>query len=204
MKVELHLHTSRYSGCAANSPAESMQRLIELGYGAVYITEHDRVWTPFELDDLREQFPNIKIFGGVELTVGFARMQHLLVLGTSDPGYIDLAGEEEAILKKARHDGHLTVLAHPFRWKEDETMMDRGNNPDAIEYLTCNHDAPEMKAQSKAAATRFHVRLVNSGDVHRLDFMGRFWIETLQPLAEAEDIRRIVLRREYRNRRNSG
>ena len=57
MKVELHLHTSRYSACAVCRPAEMMNGLIARGYEAVYITEHDAVWETAELNDLRRQFP---------------------------------------------------------------------------------------------------------------------------------------------------
>lgn len=178
-----------------------MQRLVDLGYGAVYITEHDRVWSPWELEDLQGRFEGICIFGGVELTVDYSRMQHLLVLGTSDPAYLDLTGDEEAILKKARRQRHLTILAHPFRWREDELMMDRGHKPDAIEYLTANQDDAEMKAKAKAAATKHGVRLVNAGDVHHVDTIGHYWIETDRDVEKADDIRRIVLKREYRNRR---
>ena len=45
MKVELHLHTSRYSLCAVDSPAQMMLRYIDAGYQAVYITEHERYLT---------------------------------------------------------------------------------------------------------------------------------------------------------------
>ncbi len=48
MKVELHLHTTRYSGCAVATGGELMERMVEIGYEAVFITEHDAVWSDGE------------------------------------------------------------------------------------------------------------------------------------------------------------
>ena len=79
MKVELHLHTSRYSGCATATPAELMRKLIETGYQAVYITEHDAVWREEEIARLQEDFPAIRIFPGVELSLGTAAARYLPV-----------------------------------------------------------------------------------------------------------------------------
>jgi len=84
MKVELHLHTSRYSGCATATPFELMEALIGYGYDAVFVTEHDTVWPDWELRQLQEEFQDIRILPGVELTLGPDQTQHLLVLGTQD------------------------------------------------------------------------------------------------------------------------
>jgi len=195
MKVELHLHTSRYSGCAVNTPEEMMAGLIAAGYEAVFITEHAAVWPVEELDELRGKFPQLKIFGGVELYVG---PHHLLVLGTSDASYLDICDDAPAVLDKARQAGHLTVLAHPFRWEEGFEMLFEGLRPDAIECRTCNQERP---AADRAAAVAAEMGLagVNSGDSHGLDFLDRFWIETPQPLVEPTDIRRIILAGAYKN-----
>ena len=94
MKVELHLHTSRYSGCSTATPAALMRKLVEAGYEAVYITEHDAVWPEREIARLQEDFPAIRIFAGVELSLGTDVMplEHLLV--TQDGLYHILAGHQ--------------------------------------------------------------------------------------------------------------
>ncbi|MDY7011458.1 MAG: PHP domain-containing protein [Planctomycetota bacterium] len=197
MKVELHCHTSRYSACGRATPSELMERMIQIGYDAVYITEHDAVWNDWEIDQLQQGFPDIQIFGGVELSTGPERMQHLLVLGTTDRAYTKIDDVAE-ILEKARDEGHLTVLAHPFRWEGGAEMLDRGLRPDAIEYRTGNHDAI-CAGLSEAAAGQHSLPLVNVGDVHGLDFLNRFWIETNMPLQKADDIRTVVLKGAYDN-----
>ncbi len=75
MKVELHSHTNRYSSCATLSPEALLERLIVAGYGAVYITDHNIVWPDSELHELQMRFPAIRVFPGVELTLGSCHLQ---------------------------------------------------------------------------------------------------------------------------------
>ena len=198
MKVELHLHTTRYSGCAVNTPAELMERMVQMGYEAVYITEHDAVWSDWEIAQLQAGFPDIRIFPGMELSVVPEPIRHVLVLGSNDPEYLRL-GSDDQVLAKARAEGHLAVLAHPFRWEGGLEMLAAGLLPDALELRSGNHNSAEEVEQAKAAAERFDLALVNSGDTHSLEFLGRFWIETDVPILHAEDIRGIILNGQYVN-----
>ena len=198
MKVELHLHTSRYSACGTATPAELMEALIAAGYEAVFITEHDALWSPWELDQLQGEYPRIRIFPGVELSLPRGAFQHLLVLGTSDLQYLSMSDDPAAILDKARRENCLTILAHPFRWEEASRMLGQGLRPDAIEYRTCNQDGAAAE-QALQTARQLSLPCVNTGDTHGLDFIGRFWIETPLALRDAADIRGIVLDGAYRN-----
>jgi predicted metal-dependent phosphoesterase TrpH len=197
MKVELHLHTNRYSACAVATPGEFMRRLVEIGYEAVYITEHDAVWSEWEIAQLQAGHPLIRIFPGLERTLSAESMQHLLILGTTDPAYLQMEDPAE-VLEKARAEGHLTILAHPFRWEGAAGMLDSGLRPDALECYSSNHTAAEA-ARAAQAAERLKLALVNTGDSHGLHSLNRFWIETDQPLQKADDIRRIVMNKAYVN-----
>jgi len=198
MKVELHCHTSRYSACARATPAEMMERLARLDYEAVFLTEHDAVWSDWELDQLRAGHPRVRIFPGVELSVGCEHVLHLLVLGTTDRAYLEIRDAGE-VLRRAREQGHLTVLAHPFRWPGAAEMLQAGLLPDALEYRTCNHDS-RCARMAEEAARRYDLPLVNAGDAHGVDFLDRFWIETDRPLVRGDDVRDIILGGAYRNR----
>ena len=198
MRVELHCHTNRYSDCAVASPEELMEALIGTEYGAVYLTEHHHVWRDDELAELREAFAEIRIFPGVELNLTFEPLQHLTVLGTNDPEYLQIFNPGK-VLAKAREAGHLTVLAHPCRWVGSSRILDDGLRPDAIEYRTGNQEFSQC-ADARARAEAFGLPLVNAGDLHALEMVGRHWIETARPLVDADDIHQIVLAGEYENR----
>lgn len=197
MKIQLHLHTALYSSCAKASPERLMEKLIETGFDAVFITEHNAVWREWEIERLQERYPDIRIYPGVEITVGQESFQHLLVLGTVDPAFLKMRREEE-ILDEARARGHLTVLAHPFRWPDGHDMIDRGNYPDAIEYRTANH-GPEEGQKTLDLAEQLNLPVVNAGDVHALDMVDSFWIETEWEIFSPDDIREIILEGSYTN-----
>jgi len=197
MKVELHLHTTRYSGCAINTPEEMMIRLVEAGYDAVFITEHSEVWCDEEIDDLQAEFPFVRVFTGMELSFG---EQHLLVLGSNDPAYLRMDSEAD-VLARAAQDGCLTVLAHPYRYTGGAAMLEYDLRPDALELFTNNH-APQNAERARATAEYLGLRLVNAGDSHSVEALDRFWIETARPLVHRGDLREIILAGEYENRAN--
>ena len=195
MKIELHLHTNRYSQCSVVTPEEVMRRLVEEGYGAVCITEHHAMWSDGELEALRNEFPCLRIFPGVELNTGNG---DLLVLGTNDAEYLALREEPAKIILKARSQGLVTILAHPFRWEISDNILKGPVLPDAIEHRTCNHDA-KAAGKAAAAAQRLNLPLVNAGDVHSLEMAGKFWIETDRQNTQRCELREIIVRGEYRN-----
>ena len=197
MKVELHLHTNRYSGCAVHSPPELMQALVQAGYEAVYITEHGTCWSDGELAQLHDQFGQIRIFPGVEITLMRPAILDVLVLGSNDPAYTGIS-DAGALLERARGEGHLTVLAHPYRWGGAEVLFVAGLLPDAMEGRTNNQDFAQAQ-QAAAAAADLGLPVVNAGDVHRLAHVNRFWIQTSRRLERADDIRRVVLTGQYDN-----
>jgi len=197
MKVELHMHTSRYSACARNGPEDMLAELVRQSYGAAFLTEHDAVWPDEEVERLQAAFPGVRIFPGVERGLGANSTQHLLVLGTNDPAYLRMSDPAE-ILAAAKAAGHLTVLAHPMRWPKGADMLNEGHLPDALEGCTGNQD-PTRAAVAGSLAERLGLKLLNSDDAHSVEMVGRFWIETARPLERADDLRGIVLDGAYEN-----
>ena len=188
-----------FSGCAANTAEEMLAALIATDYEAVFLTEHNHVWSADDLTDLQAAFPQIRVFGGVELADSTAA-QHLLVLGTTDATYIDLAraGRWEDTLIMAQAEGLVTILAHPCRFQGGHELLHAGLRPDAIEHRTPNHD-DAMSLSACAIADYRELPMVNSGDLHTLGMVDCFWIETERPLQQAADIRPVILDRTYRN-----
>lgn len=193
MKVELHLHTSRYSLCAVHAPEQMIERMIATGYQAVYITEHDAIWPEHELRDLQSSFPQIRIFPGIEKTLG---SHHVLILGAQETEYLRL-NDPRVLFERAQAAGHLVILAHPFRWPGGSEFLRTGPLPDAVEHCTCNQDGDRAKLSLKAAKT-LDLPAVNAGDIHQMDYIDQYWIETDRPIRQADDIRQIVLDGRFR------
>jgi hypothetical protein len=199
LKVELHCHTSRYSACSAYTPEELLTAMVAADYGAVYFTEHARIWPAERIADLQSQFPEILIFPGIELVTPTNPYEHLLVLGTDDIEYAYLAdaGLWADALAKARAENHLTILAHPCRFDGGHEMLDRDLIPDAMELWTGNQSQPQMIADTLTLNETFDLPLVHAGDTHGVDMIDRYWINTDEPLRAADDIRDIVLQGAY-------
>ncbi len=198
MKIELHLHTSRYSACSIVQPEQIIHRLVDAHYDGAFITEHEAVWSDAELEVLRTEFPGFDIFPGIERTLYLDGPTHMLVLGTNDREYLRIERGND-LLDKAKSEGCLTVLAHPFRWEGAADILDSGHLPDALEYYTNNHEG-DQAAISAQVAGELNLPLVNAGDTHALMGADKYWIETDRPFEIAKEIRNIVLDGAYSNR----
>jgi hypothetical protein len=201
MKVELHLHTSRYSGCATSTPWQMLTELVKRGYQAVCITEHDAFWSDYEIAELQAVYPQVRIFPGVELSLASpGGAGHLLVLGANDRAFLAMRDEPGKLLRWADQEGCLTILAHPFRWKGGADVLSGNQLPDAIEHYTCNQ-SDEAAEEAEVAARRLGLHLVNAGDSHDISFLGRYWIETRQDFQTIPQLRQIIREGEYDNRK---
>lgn len=69
MRIDCHTHTACHSSCATHMPTELMELARMRSIDAVVITEHNYQWTPRDLAPLRQGFPELAIYGGVELTL---------------------------------------------------------------------------------------------------------------------------------------
>jgi predicted metal-dependent phosphoesterase TrpH len=192
VKVELHAHTSKYSVCSRLTPEELVSGVIDAGYGAVYLTEHDIMWSEDELVELQAKFPAIRIFPGVELTL---ERCHLLVLGTMDPAFLELSDAAE-IIRMAREAGCATILAHPLRWHGGAALLESGELPDALECGTPNHDLAKRE-RAIAMCEELGMSPIFADDLHRAEITGSYWIETDEPLVGPLDIREVLLSGSY-------
>jgi hypothetical protein len=196
-KIELHCHTAPRSRCAESPADELMEAYEEAGYAVVFITDHDTVWSNDELSALRARHSSLTIIPGIERTVGRG-LEHLLILGTNDPSYL-ATRQEDILINKARADGLLTVLAHPFIMPESAEMLRRGIHPDAIEYRTGSQGVRDAK-KAHTVSLALKRPLLNSGDVHHTSQVNQFWIETLGEVRSISDLRGIILGGAYGNR----
>ncbi len=136
MLIDLHVHTSRYSKCARGPEADLMAAARDHGLDGIVITEHHALWKEAEIAVLRAEYPDIRIFSGIEITT--QEEEDILVFGVTD--FADLTNRPAAadIIEQVRQKGGAICLAHPLRYRDhvDETFL--ATPPDACEGWSMN------------------------------------------------------------------
>lgn len=115
-RFDLHLHTTRYSGCSALAPQRACELALARGLDGLVITEHRVKWSEAELAPLREAFPGLLVLAGMEVTL--AEGHDVVLLGEELPDRAPLlmrARDLEAMLAPVR--GRVfAFVAHAFRY----------------------------------------------------------------------------------------
>ena len=190
MKVQLHCHTSRFSLCGQNSPDEMIQTHIAHGYDVLFLTDHDSVWPADDIADLQKQYPEIRIFPGIEVSVLTPdTTYHILLLGTSDEGFCE-PPSAACLLARARKHNVPTILAHPYRWSGRPAILTECPLPDAMEARSWNHDATNERLAVQEADV-LKIPLVYADDAHTIQAVGQFWIETHHPFDHPAELQEI-------------
>lgn len=164
------------------------------GYDALFVTEHQKVWSRRELAGLNELCEHVCILPGIEIS--FPDRVDLLVLGAQDPVYETMRSPSE-VLARATRDGFLTVVAHPFRYLRE--IPQYCSLADAMETRTCNHSESEHLDAARAYVAAHGLAEVYSSDAHGLNFMNKFWLNTHRSFTTPQEFRRLILAGQYEN-----
>jgi len=106
-RLDLHLHTSRFSPCAEMSPQEALEAARAAGLDGVVITDHNRNWPQADLNRLSRD-SGLVVLGGIEVTTTGG---DILAYGPC-PDFERIPSPEE--LAQAAPEAFLAA-AHPFR-----------------------------------------------------------------------------------------
>jgi predicted metal-dependent phosphoesterase TrpH len=107
--VDLHVHTVRGSSDSALSLDEMIDRALDVGLGAVVITEHNHLWNDPHWDDqVRER--GLVALHGIEVSTDCG---HILALGLH--GYVSGIHKAAVLREVADQFGGILISAHPFR-----------------------------------------------------------------------------------------
>ena len=120
MRIDCHLHTTRYSPCSHLSPYSACSLALEQGLQALVITEHHQQWHPGELREMREDFPGLAIYSGLEVSLaeGFDLVIITRNQGLEIPPGLPCA---EVFASWIAAEEHFAFLAHAFRWRGDRS-----------------------------------------------------------------------------------
>jgi predicted metal-dependent phosphoesterase TrpH len=169
-RIDLHVHTQRYSSCAEfMRPEEIETYACRRGLNGVVLTDHDAVWRREEIDDLRTCSDGFRIYWGVECTADGC---HVLAIGLPELGPIKRGMRLEEIAEFAHVHGAALILAHPYRDAQpDHLPLER---VDAIEVGSNSFSASEAELAVQLAR-RFGKPQVAGSDAHALSQIGWAW-----------------------------
>ncbi len=109
MRIDLHIHTTRYSSCSVLDPDELMFTAKGADLDGICITEHHRIWSPDEAKALSDKH-GIAVFRGVEITTTGG---DILVFGCEEIPHRMLTPAE--LKQRVDRVGGTAIAAHPFR-----------------------------------------------------------------------------------------
>ncbi|OGV63803.1 MAG: hypothetical protein A2498_10670 [Lentisphaerae bacterium RIFOXYC12_FULL_60_16] len=194
MLIDLHVHTSRYSMCA-KEPAEAILAMaFERGLDAVVLTEHNVIWPDKTFLPLRDKFPGLKIFRGVEIHT--SEGEDLLVYGMTDTSPFGENPTTTHVMNVARTTGAAVVLAHPLRYRESIADGLYASPPDACECWSlniCAFQRPGILAFQAATGCG----LIAATDSHSTRLLGAYALRFHNPIQSEQDLVHALHNRAY-------
>ncbi len=171
-RIDLHVHTGRYSQCAELvDPYEIGRYALANGLAGVVLTEHDISWQDEELELLRQSSPGVRIYGGIEVS---ARGCHLVVIGAEHPELFERGAELEEIVSLSARSDAAVILAHPYR--DADPCLLPVELVDAVEVGSTSFSRTEAEAAVQLARQHGKPRVAAS-DAHTLSHLGWAWTE---------------------------
>lgn len=156
--IDMHLHTTRGASDSMLNPDDLIAEAHRAGLTGVNITEHDRMWEPWDLAPFRARHEGMFVSNGMEVSTD---MGHILAIGLRgyEPGIRRLA----RLRQVADEQGAFLVVAHPFRHFFDPVHFKReGKEPFAL--------TPEQAAQLPVFQLVHGVEVLNGCNTPRENY----------------------------------
>ena len=109
MRIDMHVHTNRYSACSTIEPEELIEEARRIGLDGLCLTEHDTLWPPDEIEELGRD-SGLRIFQATEITTDHG---HVLVFGCNEN--MGDVSTLDGLRSKVMRAAGLMFAAHPFR-----------------------------------------------------------------------------------------
>ena len=172
-RVDLHVHTKRYSPCAELlNPDKLVMQARKMGLDGVVITEHDRLWDLEDLQQLQVQATDVRFYRGVEVS---SASGHFVVIGLNDldgiwPGIsiedlIHTIKPQKAALILVHHHLIYSNIASP------RAVKDMPQEIDAIEVASSITFGQNQKNAVEIAHKRGWTAVAGS-DAHSIERLG--------------------------------
>lgn len=189
--LDLHIHTTRYSGDSVLTPEDLLLHARRAGLHGVCLSEHEEAWPKDEFREFQRlaQGYGLLVVRAKEVSTG---MGHIICLGLDEYPVGEVPADR---LRRTLDDaGGVGILAHPFRyalepdpiiwpptnelgWPLPRSMEEAASHPifglvDAVEV--CNgHNRHVENCLALAVAERLRLKAVGGTDAHRPQEVGR-------------------------------
>jgi hypothetical protein len=183
MKFDLHVH-SCYSKDSNASLDDILKHAAANGLDGFAICDHDHIEGGFACAKRAEELGSkLIVIPGVEVS---SSKGHILVLGIREPIKPGLSPEET--ITKAREQGAVVIIPHPFKMTSHGIGYIEGLDADAIEVLNsrCVTDGPNNNAREAAQELGF--AMVGGSDAHEAEMVGRSYAEIDTDATTAEEV----------------
>ena len=130
-RVDLHVHTRRYSPCAESlDPAHLSWAMERSGLDGLVITEHDQLWPAEDIAAMNRQLENRRIYRGVEVS---SKSGHFIAIGLNGMEGIEKGMEIQRLIDHIQCRGAAVIWAHPFlRYPSIPTVLDSSDMPPGL------------------------------------------------------------------------
>ena len=193
MIIDLHVHTSPASPCSTSPVNEIIQEAKRIGLDGICLTDHNHVWDPDEVGDLRRKH-KLLILRGNEITTDQGDM---VVFGLEKEikGIVKLRDLREEV---SAAKGFI-IVAHPFRGfltfgigklgLTPEKAMERPlfKYVDAIEVMNCKVTKKENRFAAKVAEG-LDLPATGGSDAHEVSEVGIFATRFSQVITNEKEL----------------
>jgi predicted metal-dependent phosphoesterase TrpH len=174
VRLDLHVHTRRYSPCAPSLVPTQTVDLINCGcLEGIVVTDHDVLWAPEEIQALNTKLNRGRIYRGVEVS---SCNGHFILIGVDDVQTLHPGDPLEKIQALAHAQGGVVIWAHPHqRYHQITDPIEGQHLPagiDAIEVTSTVTSPGETKAAHRLAR-RHLLTMVGGSDAHCLAAVGQ-------------------------------
>jgi len=169
LKVDLHLHTEGSWDCLSD-PERVLERALELGYGRIAITDHDKIHVALRM---AEAYPD-RIIVGEEVKTE----ERIDVIGLYLSEEIPKGTPAEETIERIRDQGGIPYLPHPYAGgKGGGEQADRlGALCDVVEVFNARLHSQSLNDEALDLALR-HDKLRGAGsDAHTLGEVGNAYV----------------------------
>ncbi len=178
--IDLHVHTYEHSKCSSAPVDHIITEAKSIGLDGICITDHNYVWTPDKIEELRDKH-NFLVLRGNEIKTELGDM---LVFGM----YKDIKGviKLSDLKKEVEEEKGFLIAAHPFRGSltfgvkqqpgltiEKASKYEIFKYVDGVEILNGKVSKKENNL-TRDVAIKLNLPGTGGSDVHEVNETGKF------------------------------